>query len=344
MPEAMKSGCNIRELARHVGLSTCTVSKVLNNCGDFKIQPETRRRVLDAARELNYVPNINARRLFRKKSGIIGFLVPSRPDGGNVFADPHVFDLLGGFERPLKRHGYSLLLQFCDDSDDENRYLNLFRAGGIDGLLIWGAHRSDRCFRPLLEAGVPHLFLTSFPDRRDDGRISFVAAGYRAGAEEVTKRLIGRGARRILYLAGPENNSPVEEMNAGVEAAVAAVPGAELFRSHGPYVREDTRRRMKRALQERIPFDSIIGASSFMAPEIDGELRSRKLDPGAFLLGFLDAAVRAPRPLCPAVYVTVDDIRLGEAALDGIRALVEHPDTPVRLRLPMTVCEERAGS
>lgn len=73
-----KASCSIRDLARYVGLSTCTVSKVLNNRSDFKTQEETRQRVLEAARTLNYVPNVNAQRLFQKKSGIIGLLIPSQ--------------------------------------------------------------------------------------------------------------------------------------------------------------------------------------------------------------------------------------------------------------------------
>lgn len=91
-----KASCSIRDLARYVGLSTCTVSKVLNNRSDFKIQEETRQRVLEAARTLNYVPNVNAQRLFQKKSGIIGLLIPSQTDGDNAFADNHFVNMLAG--------------------------------------------------------------------------------------------------------------------------------------------------------------------------------------------------------------------------------------------------------
>lgn len=68
-----------------MGLSTCTVSKVLNNRSDFKIQEETRQRVLEAARTLNYVPNVNAQRLFQKKVRHHRLLIPSQTDGDNAF-------------------------------------------------------------------------------------------------------------------------------------------------------------------------------------------------------------------------------------------------------------------
>lgn len=228
-----KASCSIRDLARYVGLSTCTVSKVLNNRSDFKIQEETRQRVLEAARTLNYVPNVNAQRLFQKKSGIIGLLIPSQTDGDNAFADNHFVNMLAGLERPLLESGYNLLLQFNDpELKKESRYLNLFRAGSLDGLLIWGAHRSDRCYEELIAYGAPHLFITSFPHRDSDEAISFVAADYRENSEQMTRDLIADGARSILYLAGPEENSVVELMTAGIEAGIRGT-AATLFTTHG---------------------------------------------------------------------------------------------------------------
>ena len=99
----LRSSCSIRELAKYVGLSTCTVSKVLNNCAGKKIPQATQQRVLAAARELDYVPNVNAQRLFQRRSGVIGLLVPANPlTPGNVFGDAHFVDILGGMEPLLE--------------------------------------------------------------------------------------------------------------------------------------------------------------------------------------------------------------------------------------------------
>ena len=66
--ERKGKNCTIRELARYVGLSTCTVSKVLNDhTGALSIPESTRRKVREAARELNYVPNVNAQRFFKRR-------------------------------------------------------------------------------------------------------------------------------------------------------------------------------------------------------------------------------------------------------------------------------------
>ena len=233
--------CSIRDLARYVGLSTCTVSKVLNNRAGRKIPPATQERVLAAARELNYVPNVNAQRLFRRRSGVIGLLVPAHPmTPGNVFGDSHFVDILSGMEPRLEESDYHLMLLFRNEEKrPDESYQRLFRAGTIDGLLIWGAHRSDRCYEELIAYGAPHLFITSFPHRDSDEAISFVAADYRENSEQMTRDLIADGARSILYLAGPEENSVVELMTAGIEAGIRGT-AATLFTTHGLFSQNDT--------------------------------------------------------------------------------------------------------
>ena len=125
--------CSIRDLARYVGLSTCTVSKVLNNWAGRKIPPATQERVLAAARELNYVPNVNAQRLFRRRSGVIGLLVPAHPmTPGNVFGDSHFVDILSGMEPRLEESDYHLMLLFRNEEKrPDESYQRLFRAGTI---------------------------------------------------------------------------------------------------------------------------------------------------------------------------------------------------------------------
>ena len=91
MSDPAKKSCTIRELARHVGLSTCTVSRVLNHRGgELPIPEKTQERIREAARALNYVPNVNAQRFFKRRSNVIGLLVPPQEEmGHNAFNDTH---------------------------------------------------------------------------------------------------------------------------------------------------------------------------------------------------------------------------------------------------------------
>ena len=144
--EKRGKNCTIRELARYVELSTCTVSKVLNDpTGELAIPEGTRRKVREAARELNYVPNVNAQRFFKRRSSVIGLLVPPQEEmGHNVFHDTHFVDILSGIEKVLSTTSYNLLLLFNrPEYKAGNRYEAMFSSGFVDGLLIWGAHRSE---------------------------------------------------------------------------------------------------------------------------------------------------------------------------------------------------------
>ena len=167
---AARERCSIRDLAEYVGLSTCTVSKVLNGRTGTKIPEATRERVLAAARELDYVPNVNAQRLFRRRAGVIGLLVPSQLDAeDHVFTDLHFVDILAGMEEMLQGSGSNLLLLFGEKRDANCRYWPLFRAGTVDGLLVWGEHREAGYLGELLENRAPALFITSVPDSAAPG-------------------------------------------------------------------------------------------------------------------------------------------------------------------------------
>jgi|GEM_PF-3124681 len=181
MPDPAKKSCTIRELARHVGLSTCTVSRVLNHrSGELPIPEKTQERIREAARALNYVPNVNAQRFFKRRSNVIGLLVPPQEEmGHNAFNDTHFVEILSGIEKALCRTGYNLLLLFNrPEFQENNHYAGLFQSGFLDGLLIWGVHRSDRYWNELAALSGPRIFLTSLPGAESSASLSFVARDY----------------------------------------------------------------------------------------------------------------------------------------------------------------------
>ena len=182
-----------------MGLSTCTVSKVLNNCAGKKIPLATQQRVLAAAEELDYVPNVNAQRLFQKRSGVIGLLVPANPlTPGNVFGDAHFVDILSGMEPLLAKNDSHLMLFFRNEErQPQERYWKFFRAGTIDGLLIWGASPEYGLFRELEENKAPYVFITNQPLDVSAEGVNFVASDYRAVAHDVSCAMLRAGCRRL---------------------------------------------------------------------------------------------------------------------------------------------------
>lgn len=124
----------LKEVARHLGLSTATISLVLNQSpGSQAIPAETQRRVFDAARELGYRPNYIARSLRNSRSNSIGVLVPE-------LNEPYAAEVLSGIESHLLDAGYHYLVtshRRLSERLQENE-LELFAHRAVDGVIRVG--------------------------------------------------------------------------------------------------------------------------------------------------------------------------------------------------------------
>lgn len=217
----MEKGCNIRDVAKKAGVSPGTVSRVLNNrMGRMQVSEATRALILRCAKELDYQPNINARRLFSKQSRVVGLVIPSiREIHGNIFADRHIMDLLCGIEQVLALRKYKLLLLFKDrDFIESEEYLSLYRGKQIDGLLIWGSHRSERFWKELEKRNYPHVFITTCPDGLAT-QSHVYSADYASAAYDVMRYLLRKKHRRILWAEPVPDSSLRLELTEGFRRA-----------------------------------------------------------------------------------------------------------------------------
>ncbi len=118
----------IHDVAARAGVSQPTASLVLSNHPRARVAPATRQRVLDAAAELGYKPNVVAKSLASRRSFALGVIVPD-------VRNPFVADVITGAERVAADAGYAVLL--CDQSARSVRqHLDVLRARQIDGVLL----------------------------------------------------------------------------------------------------------------------------------------------------------------------------------------------------------------
>ncbi len=182
----------IYDVARRAGVSTYTVSVVLNRSA--RVSPELTRRVLAAVKELNYTVNEVARSLQTRRTRTVGMLIPD-------IANPFYAQVVRGAEDALREAGYSLLLGNCyDDPQIQQHYLMLFRSKQVDGVLLFvapGATGSDVTWR--FEGSKPVVFVGRPPA---NGDADCVVADNRLGARLATTHLISRGHRRIAIITG----------------------------------------------------------------------------------------------------------------------------------------------
>lgn len=124
----------ITDVAEKAGVSVTTFSRVLNDRG--YISQATRDKVYQAMKELNYQPNELARSLFRRKSNMIGLIVP------NV-SHPFFSELAYYLEEYAYQKGYKLLL--CNSNGDvfkERKYIEMLKKNQVDGIIM-GSHVLD---------------------------------------------------------------------------------------------------------------------------------------------------------------------------------------------------------
>ncbi len=117
-----------RDVAARAGVSQATVSLVLSGAPRGRIGPAARERVLQAARELGYEPNVVARSLVQGRSFAIGIIVPS-------LRDPFFADAITGAQRVAREEGYAVILAEANETAVEST-VAMLRGRQIDGVLI----------------------------------------------------------------------------------------------------------------------------------------------------------------------------------------------------------------
>jgi LacI family transcriptional regulator len=219
----------IADVARHAGVSTMTVSRVVN--GSPLVSAATRRQVERALRELGYLPNRAARSLVVNRLGVLALLIPD-------ISNPFFPLLVRGAEAAARRAGYALVLGNSDeDLAREDAFLRAVCSLGVDGVLLAPAgDRSGSSLDLLRRQGVPFVLI----DREVDGMPADIVRGEsRRATSFLTEHLLGHGHRRIGMVSGPPDVTTARHRELGYAEALAAhglVADPALVR-HAPYTR-----------------------------------------------------------------------------------------------------------
>jgi DNA-binding LacI/PurR family transcriptional regulator len=177
----------VRDVAARAGVSQPTVSLVLGGHPRARVAADTRERIMQAAAELGYRPNVIARGLARRRSYAIGLLVPD-------LRNPFYAEIVSGAERVAAQEGYAVLL--CDASEvGPHRHLETLRERLVDGIILDAVGASE-----LGEAAFEGLNVVLIDE--PSGRVPFVASDAMGAGRTAAAHLIGLGHRRVAYM-GP---------------------------------------------------------------------------------------------------------------------------------------------
>jgi LacI family transcriptional regulator len=185
----------MKDIARDLGVSVVTVSKVLLNPED--ISEATRKRVLDRVKELHYTPNLAARGLVTGKTYLVGLVVPD-------LLHPFFAQVAKSLSRALLKKGYCLTISTSEEDPElEEHEINRLLGRRLDALVIASSSTNSSKFEVFQRQGLPFVLIDrNFPE---------LSANY-VGTDDVaigllaTEHLIEVGCRRIAHLRGPDNS------------------------------------------------------------------------------------------------------------------------------------------
>lgn len=207
---SQKKQVTLAEIAKHLGVSTATVSLALQNKPG--ISEKTKRAVLEMAKQLGYVYNRSAARLRMQRSFTIGLIVPN-------LLNPFFTELTNSVEEKIEAEGLSLLL--AKTSEDPARQLKAVQSMleyRVDGLLICpaiGTRASD--LQILQNAHLPFVLYTrNVPGFSAD----YVGAQNKKGTQMATEYLLKRGHRRIVFIGGLPSSQTRKERFDGFRSAL----------------------------------------------------------------------------------------------------------------------------
>jgi DNA-binding LacI/PurR family transcriptional regulator len=276
-------GANVRAIAEQAGCSPSTVSRVLSGkYGNVRVSEALRARIRAICAEVGYEPNIHASRMFGKRTGIVGLVVPHGDCGlqdENLAAfNNAVYETLSAADCRL------LILMLNDRFLERQEHLSLIRRREVDGLIVWGAVGDPAWLDELAAGGMPFVLgvnrVGDYPCVYWDDTLGMAA---------MVRQCRARGARRFAFVGG----SATDVGDRRREGFLAAVDGCDYRIVPGTFALA-AGRQAAAALIADLP-DAVVCASDRIAMGV--------------MMGLRQAGLHVPRDI---LVTGADNIELAE--------------------------------
>lgn len=228
---------NLRQLSEKLGLSQTTVSRALN--GYPEVSPATRKRVEEAARRYNYVPNTRAKSLATGRTMAIAHVIPLSTQ--HEMVNPVFADFIAGASEVYARAGYDMLLSVVSDPEEAGIYRSIAARRNVDGIIVHAPRRGDDRLKLIRGLSLPFVVHGRFSEDEPDG-YCWLDMNNRRSFERATRFLIDLRHRRIGLINGLPGMDFAIRREEGYRRALAAagldfdpalVSGDEMTETHG---------------------------------------------------------------------------------------------------------------
>ncbi|GAA4488130.1 LacI family DNA-binding transcriptional regulator [Microbacterium panaciterrae] len=320
----------MRDVAALAGVSTKTVSNVVT--GTVPVNADTRARVEQAMRKLDFVPNLSARSLRNGRSGVIAVALP-------YLATSFSAELLDHIVQAARLKGFAVQIeQTGSEPRRERELLSRARAHLIDGLILNPIRLEDSALTDA-DRQLPVVLIGEVEQQVAD----HVGIDSVAGAAEMTRHVIERGARRIAVLGGDEQHGIATATSrlrlqgvrqALAEAGLPADP--RLTANHADWTIAGGAEAMIELLSRGVAFDAVLGFTDSLATGALHALHGRgiRVPEDVLVTGFDD--VELSRFTEPALStVQIDRAAFAGAAVDLLAERIADPSgTPRSITVP----------
>jgi LacI family transcriptional regulator len=317
----------IKDVAREAGVSTATVSHVVN--GTKYVTDDTRKRVLEAVERCEYHPNAHARSLASGRSNMIGLLISD-------ISNPFFPEVVKAIEAAAFEHGYNIILINTNyDSERAAEYVRRLSELKMAGVALMTSELDSELFHEITRRQVSVVF-----DSHDlaSERMSNICVDYAAGIEEAVRHLVSLGHRRIAHIAGAYRiPSGVIRRDAFLDFMARHLPDEPTPAVYeGDFRLDGGRRAASEILAAKELPTAVIAANDMMALGAMREFRKAGLSIPADIsvVGFDDIAFAAlSEP--PLTTVCSPRAEIGRRVVETLVTMIEHPDQRgSELRIP----------
>ncbi|MBI9103953.1 MAG: LacI family DNA-binding transcriptional regulator [Spirochaetales bacterium] len=185
----------ISDVAKKAGVSTATVSRIINNLSGFS--EETKIRVEEAIRELGYKPNAVARGLVSARTHTIGVLLP-------CLSSRYSSQLIHGIETEAHRRGYSVIICNTDRNGERTlEYLRILSEKRVEGIIFASEWVKEEYGRYMLDLSIPVVLVSTYSDHFP---FPYVRVDDKQAAYTSFKYLLDKGHRKIGFISGTSDD------------------------------------------------------------------------------------------------------------------------------------------
>lgn len=197
----MPKSVRMKDIAKDLGVSTVTISKVLRNHPD--VGEGTRQRVLARVKELDYRPNLAARGLVTGRTYLVGLIVPD-------LLHPFFAEVATSISDTLRKDDYYLVLSSSEEDPDlEEQEISQLLARRLDALIIASCRPTVEVFFRIEKQKTPYVLIDrSFPGLSSN----FVGGDDLAAGMMATQHLVDIGCKRIAHIRGPATSPGVQRL------------------------------------------------------------------------------------------------------------------------------------